>query len=417
MRCFSIDKLHLLQDKAFVKKISDALFFVALTIELAIVLIDKSSVVNSYEGRLFQITFILFFAKFLLTKYDYKEYLITLVYLILVGLVYYFGKQNFLIRAVIFVASCKDINMQKYLRYAFWFTAIGCIAIAVLSCFGIGGDLTILKEYPGEVFERRYCFGMGNANSFHTMFFACCLLGIYVYRDRMRTWIVGCLILADIGLFMLTDSRTSFAITLISLLLILFTVKYLEKPLAGKVQTLFGKIFGLGCIVISALALCFSVWCAYMAKYVGWWLHYEPGAMQWVDRPQYLVDLDRILTGRIRCLVETNPYKGAIESWTIFPDSLNKDTYFDMGIIRVFYWYGILAAIAIIVVVSVLIMYFYKKRLYTELAFVTIIIVYTVVEAHFVSNYIGRNYILFMLGMYLPKLFARTKNKDEIAQG
>ena len=411
-----LDKLHSFQNKAFVKKISDALFFVALTIELAIVLIDKSSVVNHYEGRLFQITFILFFAKFLLTKYDYREYLITLVYLILAGLVYYFGKQNFLIRAVIFVASCKDINMQKCLRYVFWFTGMGCIAIAVLSCFGIGGNLTILKEYPGEIFEERYCFGMGNANSFHTMFFACVLLGIYVYKDKIKTWINICLILADIGLFMLTDSRTAFAITLISVLLIWFTTKCLEKSSNTKLSILVSKMFGLGCIAISGMALCFSVWCAYMAKYAGWWF-YRPADKHLSDQPQYLVRLDEILTGRIRCLVETNPYRGAIESWTIFPDPLNKDIYFDMGIVRVFYWYGIPAAIVIIAVVSAIIIYFYKEHLYTELAFVTIIVVYTVVEAHFVSNYIGRNYILFMLGMYLPKLFARSRRIDKIEQG
>ena len=43
------------------------LFYGGLTIELLIVIVDKSNLINPFEGRLFQITFLIFLLKLLLT--------------------------------------------------------------------------------------------------------------------------------------------------------------------------------------------------------------------------------------------------------------------------------------------------------------------------------------------------------------
>ena len=45
------------------------LFYIGLTMELIIVIVDKSNYTNPIEGRLFQVTFLLFFLKMLLTAY------------------------------------------------------------------------------------------------------------------------------------------------------------------------------------------------------------------------------------------------------------------------------------------------------------------------------------------------------------
>ena len=45
------------------------LFYGGLTIELLIVIVDKSNLINPFEGRLFQITFLIFLLKLQLTDY------------------------------------------------------------------------------------------------------------------------------------------------------------------------------------------------------------------------------------------------------------------------------------------------------------------------------------------------------------
>ena len=55
-----LTKLHQFQDKDIVKKAGVYAFFLAVIIEAMIVVVDKSRYINPIEGRLFQITFILY---------------------------------------------------------------------------------------------------------------------------------------------------------------------------------------------------------------------------------------------------------------------------------------------------------------------------------------------------------------------
>ena len=48
------------------------LFYGGLTIELLIVIVDKSNLINPFEGRLFQITFLIFLLKELKNKVDLR---------------------------------------------------------------------------------------------------------------------------------------------------------------------------------------------------------------------------------------------------------------------------------------------------------------------------------------------------------
>lgn len=123
--------------------------------------------------------------------------------------------------------------------------------------------------------------------------------------------------------------------------------------------------------------------------------------------------IDRVLTGRISSLVETDNQAGIISTWRLF-STPNTDYYFDMGWIRLFYWYGIIPAGIAVVVLLLLLWYFIRERKYAEITVIASAALYTVVEAHLVSVYIGRNYILFLVGMYWYKLLDRKKGNSVI---
>ena len=61
--------------QSIISKTAVTAFYLAVIIEVMIVIIDKSVFTNPIEGRLFQITFLLCFVKVCLTKYSKKEYL------------------------------------------------------------------------------------------------------------------------------------------------------------------------------------------------------------------------------------------------------------------------------------------------------------------------------------------------------
>ena len=75
-----------------------------------------------------------------------------------------------------------------------------------------------------------------------------------------------------------------------------------------------------------------------------------------------------------------------------------------MGWVRLFYWYGIVPALLAVIVIFLFMVYFAREGKLDELVFFSMIALYTVIEAHFVSVYIGRNYLLFIVGMYWVKL-------------
>ena len=84
-------------------------FYIGLTIELLMVIIDKSNYINPIEGYLFRVTFLLFAGKLILTRYERWEWVL-LVLLEGIGFISYrVTGANDINRIVTFVAACKGI--------------------------------------------------------------------------------------------------------------------------------------------------------------------------------------------------------------------------------------------------------------------------------------------------------------------
>ena len=66
--------------------------------------------------------------------------------------------------------------------------------------------------------------------------------------------------------------------------------------------------------------------------------------------------------------------------------------------------------IGVLVILMILIYCFIKKDSYTAIL-VASIAVYTIVEAHFVSDYIGRNFILLIIGALWSEAFYISKGQ------
>lgn len=403
-----LKKIQLFQDKESIKKTASLFFYLALITEVLIVVIDKSAYINPVEGRLFQITFCFFFLKVILTRYEKNEYACIFIFCALGLIVDRLSDRNEILRFIIFIAACKDIDIKRALKLVLWLTAAGCAVIILLSVSGIYGAVRVIKEYPGEyvgeITKNLYSFGMGNANSFHCMFFSLTLLFMYLYEDRLKWYVYAAIFVMNAGLYFLTDSKTGTALTALSVMamgIIKRTGNNLEmlksdtEPVMRSRNNKQVKAIGRVCLAINAACVIISVWFAAAA----WRVHYLIWFNQSGDKDDHhpIIFANKILTGRIRTLTGTNNWDGTVQSWRWLPVKTHTQ-YFDLGYVRLFYWYGIIAASIIIAVFGVLLVYIYRNEMYMEIVFITIICLYTVVEAHFVSVYIGRNYLLFILG-------------------
>lgn len=346
------------------------LFYIAYAIEVAIVLIDKSAYINPIQGRLFQLTFVLCTLKVAMTRYTNKEWALMIAFLVLGAVSYLATDRNDIIRYVMFVAASKGIDLKKLLKATFWVTLIGVLLLMTLSLIGVLGWNYVEGDFDGDGPEgimRRYCFGLGHPNALHCMFFCILLLAILVYWKKINIGHYIAIFIGNLILYCFTDSKTGMIITVVFVIGAVF-FRYSEKTAnswyvgaAGILWIIFATIFS----VLNA---------KYGYGIIG------------------LEKLDQYLTGRLWI---ASAY-GDTGYWSMF--SVPQNTYFfDMGYNRLFYWYGVIPTVIYLLVICQYLYYLFKKKDYSAFWVVFTISIYTLVEAHFVSSYIARNYIIILL--------------------
>lgn len=393
-------------------------FYIGLTIELLMVVIDKSNYSNPIEGYLFRVTFLLFACKLILTRYERREWVI-LVLLEGIGFISYrVTGANDMIRIVTFVAACKGIPLKEMLRYTFYVTLAGCLVIVALAVTGIYGDVSLTQAFGHESMEStlyigekpaaetRYTLGMGHPNALSCMFFMLVALGVYVWFERMKWYSYLFLLLLDAGIFLLTESKTSMLITT-AFLLGAFLITCVKKLRNMPLLYICGLLVFLLCIAFSVDAAV----CAQRVRDAQWneFYYLNPRDNAHIVA---LGKIDRHISGRIVSLTDSADNNGSIETWSAFSRPNNMNYYFDMGWVKLFYRYGVVPGCLYIAACLALMWRMYKRRDACGLLLFATFAVYTVVEAHLISVYIGRNYLLMMMGYYLPLYRRSNGDKD-----
>ncbi len=389
------DKIFLMRNK-----IRDICFYLGLLIEIGIVLWDKSTFINPYEGKLFRVTFLLFGAALLMTYYSKKEWLTIVLFGILGTVSYLITGRNEILRIVVFLAACKEMDMKQVMKTLFWMTLAGCLVIAAASLFGIFGEISVTQTYEtAGTPDTRFTLGFGHPNALYCMALVLMLLGMYVYWEKMKWYTYLGLAIGSLGMFFMTKTATGILIALFSLVLSAM-FQYLPKLRESKVIQGLSLVGYAACIIVSVLG-------AANAQRVSdyYW------SRDFSTTTKVYVFLDKLLTGRLHTLACTETGEGTLKTWRLF-STPQSNYYFDLGWVRLFYWYGIIPAVIFILVLLYLLYLCFKKKDDMAVVMILSITIYTVVEAHFVSVYIARNYLLFLLGMYWWQMLLPVHRKD-----
>ena len=392
------------------------LFYAGLTIELLMVIVDKSNYINPIEGQLFRITFLLFALKLLLTDYTKKEWGVIILLEAVAFLSYRITEANDLIRVVTFVAACKNIPLRQMLKYTFYVTLIGCAAIILLAVTGIYGAVSLTQAYGHESMETtiyigkeaaqetRYTLGMGHPNALACMFIMLVVLGVYVWFPQMKWYIYLFIMLLNAGVYALTQSKTGALIVTAYLIgaCVLTYCRLLREKAFIYVCGLLVLVFCLGFSLDAAV-------CAQRVRDAQWREFFYWNPMD-NDHIVALGRVDRFLNGRIVSLTDSENNDGMIQTWSVFSEPNNMNYYFDMGWVKLFYRYGIVPGIIYVIAQIVLLWKLYKRKDACGLLLLATLAVYTVIEAHLISVYLGRNFLLMMLGYYLTSVDSGQDN-------
>lgn len=365
------------------KKIGNTVFYLAIMMETLFVLLDKSAYIMQHETWAFRITFLLFCLKIALTKYSYKEW-ITIVFFVILGILsWHFTDREEIIRMVALVAACKGMDRKQIFRIILYETIGGCLVIILLSLFGIYGTVSVSGEFRGGgIVETRYCFGMGHPNAFHCMMMMIMLLILALYNEKMKWFGYFILCAFNYVIYLFTDSRTSSIISF-AMIGLAAVLHYGKTFRAKRILYILGEACLLGCILLSV----------YISK-VG-----VEKKILWI--------IDHKLNGRFQwaCL------KGGIPFWSLFSTASNQE-FFDMSYVRLLYWYGIIPTIVILLLLAVVIWKCRELEAYDAFFVLMTFVAYSLIEAHAVSVYIGRNYSLICIGTLLPLILNGNKSTN-----
>ena len=375
-----------------IEKAGTACFYIGLALEVLIVILDKSSWINPLEGQMFRVTFLFFALKVCLTKYSVREWGAILFAGLIAAVCYLSSTRDEAVRAVVFVVSMKGIDHRKAMKLVFFGTIAGMLALAGLAFAGVLGE--VVDAGVGYGFKAglpRLCLGVGNSNALACMVWALMTLGIYLYHERMRWQHFVLLAVLSIAVYLATVTRTALFVMLATVALAAL-MRYVPSLRTARGVYLTG-------IISLLLGVLFSVYAAHISK---WYEFLE----------DWQVKLDRALTGRITSIYAFENGGGVLRNWKLFGDP-DYVEYFDMGYVRLFFWYGILPGCCCILAVCLLIWQCRRQRDYMGFVLVMSFVVYTVVEAHAVSVYLARNYVLLLMGAYWPYFLTWKENGAE----
>ena len=366
-----------------VRQIGVVMFYAALALEMLFVLLDKSAYIIPYETWAFRLTFIMFCCKIACTKYTCREWICIFAFGILGIISFIVTDREEIIRVVAFVAAFKDINIKTAVKVTFYETLIGSLIIVLLSVAGIYGTVSLTAYYRGGCIEEtRYCLGMGHPNALHCMFFVLLVLGMALYQEYLMWYGYLVLFLLNLGVFLLTDSRTGVLLSAAAVIFATF-LHYAVKFRENKMIYILGITFVLLCVLFTIFISIYGV-----------------------EIP-ILRQIDIRINGRF----QWGKSEGGIQYWSLFSNPDNQN-YMDMGYMKLFYWYGIIPALLYIAVICRLIWECYRKKSYGAYLVTMMFSAYTLIEAHAVSVYIGRNYILLFIGAMWYTIFGQTGEEE-----
>lgn len=371
-----------------VKKIGEACFWLGLMIELLIVIIDKSAYTNPLESQLFRITFLLFCIKIALTRYSTREWLCILLFGGIMSVAYLVNERDETVRVIAFVAACKGMDIKKVMKVVFWVTFTGCAALVVLSVTGVYGAVSLTADFGrgegGQLYETRYVLGMGHPNALHCMLWMLVVLAVYSYADRLKWYHFAGLGVLDIAFFSLTDSKTG-VIVWMMFVVMTFIMWYSKKCRENKGVYILGAMIVLGCVIFAMIGS--NVENTYFTQ------------------DTLMHKFDKLLNGRYQGCYAVEAAR--LENWKLFAAPENT-AYFDAGFVRLFYWYGIIPGIIYVGMNVYLLYQSYRQKDYVMFTMTVAFSVYNLMEAHFISVYILRNYLLVLMGYYWYQPFERT---------
>lgn len=238
-------------------------FYLAILIHSIVMCVGYSSAEVPFRGKLLIAAWGLCCFKILTTKYDKAEWIVMAIAGAVGVTCYVSAGEKYLLYVAVLIFAAKSVDMGKVLRCVGISALAAALIVAVLSLFGIGGAIVDTRDYGRGMVESRYCLGFSHANNLHgTVWYLMCLY-VYIFRDKIGWKSYTVLTIINIGMYLLTGSRTGVAVAEAVVLAGLMHT-YLNKYVWGKMWPyIAGMLAFLATIVITVVSVSVDCYTGY----------------------------------------------------------------------------------------------------------------------------------------------------------
>lgn len=282
------------------KRIGMLFFYLGITLELIVMLVNSSAYTLSYGSRLQHLAFGCFMVKLLLTKYEKREWIIIGVAIAVTTLFYLVNGEELLLCIATMILASKGVEQKRVIKYIFWTSLFALIVITTLSLLGIGGPITDIRDYGRGGIEARWCLGYVHPNVLHGTVWFVVAVGIYGYYEKLKWSHYLLLTLFNIGLYSLTISRTGIAVTQV-VIFAAWIVRYYPKVSEWKWTYLCGYLSLAVCMLLTLIGVTWgTAWSPIMMKinsllsgrleFIHWWADISRWHLFRVEGTERLVD-------------------------------------------------------------------------------------------------------------------------------
>ena len=234
------------------------LFFIALAIYMLAKTIELSSVfyevsmMPSIMKILRYISYAIIFVKLLYdAKYLENEMLKIVIMVLILGIISLNFGNNILFCSFLFIIAARNLNVEKLIKAAFYIQIVLTICMAGLSYFGVITDWTYNLEG-----RNRHSLGYLYPSYISSIFFYVTLAYLFMRRKKVRFLEIVCIGILNIIIFHLTDSKTSFAMVFLAII-VLWVIKFCKKRLESGFFSKLIYVYSIPGIAVVSILACY----------------------------------------------------------------------------------------------------------------------------------------------------------------
>lgn len=183
-------------------------------------------------------------------RYANRELIKIIAIFMLLGIISVFVRNNILFCSFFFIVAARNIKIEKMIKFAFFTQLILTIGIALASRMGMVSDW--IYNIEGR---NRHSLGYIYPSHIASIFFYLVMAYIVIRKEKLK--LLEVVIIEGINsiIFVLTDSKTSFALATLAILFLWLT-KFYKKDLISNVYSKIFYVYSIFCIAIVSILAC-----------------------------------------------------------------------------------------------------------------------------------------------------------------